>query len=149
MSRGQQFGQRRGGVPSYKHFILKKRERETHDVAIHGGTKVGGHRRRVTRWSPWRAFRWLRDERDAIVHLEHATKLHPLSEIACFYDGKRVTMEQLRHRVAERERVDAEVAAIERATPEPDGSCKSCATRRRAGLDGQCPACWNAAHGGK
>jgi hypothetical protein len=110
-------------------YWIKVRTRETHEHEIHGGFKRGSGRRRVQRWSKWGSHRSATSAQSAIEHLAIVRKLYPLSEVAVFYAGRRVTDEQLDARKRK-----------EIADGEP---CKACAARRAAGFDGLCPSCAN------
>lgn len=82
-------------------YMIKIRRREQHDVAVHGGQKVGAHRRRVTRWSKWQTASGARGPLGALEGIELVKRAHPGAEVGVFYQGKRVTEAQLRTRAKE------------------------------------------------
>lgn len=121
----------RGYGRSSRAYIIRVRNREQHEIAIHGGTKRGGGRRRVTRWSKWHSHRYADTPRDALDQFEAVRKLNPLSDVQVFLGAQRVTIEQLETRA----RNDAGRAMY------GDDWCSTCDVRERSGLEGKCPAC--------
>jgi hypothetical protein len=123
----------RGYGSSGSSYWVRVRTREQREIAIHGGTKHGGGRRRVTRWSKWTSHRAADNATGALSQLEAVKKLNPLSDVQVFLAGKIVTIEQLNARARE----ESGRAMY------GDEWCNACDARARAGFDDQCPACAN------
>lgn len=79
-----------------KLYAIRSRVREQSEITIHGGTKIGSHRRRVSRWSKWQLRAYERHPLDAIRRRDLVAKQLGLAEVAVFFDGKRMTVDELR-----------------------------------------------------
>ena len=84
------------GGASWVSWIIKIRRREIIEHAIHGGTKRGGGRRRVRRWSKWRSMRFVASAIDALTQYEAISKQEKLAEVGIFRGGKRFDLEQVK-----------------------------------------------------
>lgn len=82
-------------------YWIRVRNREQHDIQIHGGTKRSGGRRRVTRWGKWVSHRAAWSAAMALRQLSAVEALNPLSDVKVFLAGKIVTAEQLQARARE------------------------------------------------
>ncbi len=116
--------------PGTNSYWVRVRNREQHEIEIHGGTKRGGGRRRITRWTKWVSHRAAITATMALRQLDAVKALNPLSDVQVFLAGKLVTVDQLHARSRE----DCGRAMY------GDAWCASCDARERAG-EGRCPTC--------
>ena len=78
-------------------YRIKVRNREHHETTVHKAS--GTHRRRVARWGKWKLHSAGRTPQEAADQLDAVKRLNPTSDVAVFFEGKRLTVEQLRYRV--------------------------------------------------
>lgn len=78
-------------------FIIRARSREQWETTVHkGGRHPSKHKRRVRRWSSWQTISEADTAYEAGLTLEATKKRDASRDVAVFYRGKRLTVEQLR-----------------------------------------------------
>jgi hypothetical protein len=99
MTHQSEFERRWNREHAVSSYTIRVRDREQWETTVHkGGDYPSKHRRRVTRWGPWKTHRFADTATQAIAQLEAVQKLHPLSDAAVFQNRKRLEREQLAQR---------------------------------------------------
>lgn len=77
-------------------YRIRVRSREQWETTVH---KAGGtHSRRVAHWGTWKLHGAEQTAWAALDQLEAVKLLNPTSDVAVFFEGRRLTIEQLRYR---------------------------------------------------